>query len=140
MGCSGCGNKPQPSFPRIESRKIAENIDPGLRKSVREIVKIAKDRPDRLQWFVDGVTKLAKCVTGGKDYSDQEIVKNREACENCEFSTKKDGKLHTHSQCMAPDPAKNNQPCGCFILCKTQVGTCPLSKFVTLSINKTGSV
>lgn len=138
MGCTSC-NQPKPSFPdRNYIKQVAkpsENAGKGAFSAMKNIIKTAVNRPDKLSWFVDGLSGLIKCVTNQKEHSKQEIEYNRSVCGSCEFATKNtEGKLYTHSQCMRPDPEKNNQPCGCFILCKTQVGLC--DKWTELTINK----
>lgn len=100
----------------------------------KNLAKAFKAQPDKLSWFFDGVSGIYKCVTGQKEYSDEQIKLNRDACRGCEYSTKNSkGNITVHSQCMAIDP-ETNAACGCFILCKTQVGKCPLNKFIDLTI------
>jgi hypothetical protein len=87
------------------------------------------------RWFRDGVSGIVKCVLGQQRYSDADILKNRDTCRTCEYSTKNaEGKLTVQSQCMRPDPNNNNAPCACFITCKSQVGEC--DKWVSLTINQ----
>lgn len=128
MGCN-CG--------KGKSQKAVEQnpqiVNPGI---VANMTKVVQEQPDKIKWFKDGITGLFKCITGDTKYTDAEIIINREACRTCEYSTKVDGKLTKKSQCMAPNPENNNAPCGCFILCKTQTGPCPLNKFVNLTISK----
>lgn len=131
MSCCG---KSRPSFPDRVMTKVADNIK-DIPHTMREIVRVGKSQPDRLQWFIDGVTGLAKCFTNQTEYPKDQIESHRKTCETCEFATKKEGRIFTHSQCMAPDPENQNKPCGCFILCKTQVGKCPLNKWTQLTIN-----
>lgn len=112
MGCSSCG-----------------------KRALSNLVKAAKSQPDKVRWFKDGVTGIAKCLGHKTTHSDEQISHNREVCRNCEFSTKNSqGKLTMSSQCMAPDPNNNNAPCGCFIICKTQNDQCPLGKWTQLTI------
>jgi hypothetical protein len=130
MGCN-CGNKKKPN---VFSK--AKNIVDNLTQSFVE-------QPDKLKWFKSGVNGILKCVGEKVIYIDEEIQKNRDICRGCEFATKTDGKLTKTSQCMGPDPNKNGAPCGCFILCKTQVDPrCPLGKwgkFSDLTINGVSS-
>lgn len=128
MGCGSCGGGPKPSFrEHILTQKVGSNL-----------VSAFKQQEHKLAWFLDGASKIKKCLTGTQKYTDEGIIANREVCRNCEWATKNaDGELNIKSQCMAPDPAKNNAACGCFILCKTQTDVCPLGKFTSLTINKT---
>jgi hypothetical protein len=122
MGC-GCSGK----------KKVQEAA-----KAAVNLVKAVVQQPDKIKWFKDGVSGIIKCVDGQTIYTDEQIVQNREGCRQCEHSSKVDGKLTATSQCTAIDP-ETNAPCMCFIICKTQVGTCPLRKWVdlTVSITKT---
>jgi hypothetical protein len=113
--------------------KMATNRPVG-NNFLQNIVHAAVQQPNKVAWFVEGLTGLKKCVSNEVDLSPEQIQSNRETCKGCEFSSKTDGKVTTTSQCMAPDPAKGNKPCGCFILCKTQVGACPLNKWVNVTI------
>lgn len=107
-------------------------------KSVlNNLIKAAKEQPNKIEWFIEGLTGLVKCATNDKSYSDEDIKKNRDVCRTCEHSTKKDGKLTSSSQCMAPNPEKGGAPCGCNVSCKSQTGKCPLEKWTHLTINKT---
>lgn len=119
MGC-GCNKR---------VKKIANTIG--------NLAMAAIKQPDIVEWFKDGITGIVKCM-GGSSYSDEQLVQNRNACRECPHSTKTDGKLTMQSQCMAPDPAKSGAPCGCIIMCKTQVGTCPLGKWTQITINNNG--
>ena len=132
MGC--CNNKGNP--PSFAKSKPVMDSTPQ-HSVVSNMVKAVKTQSNPLRWFKDGATGLLKCVTDETGYSHEQILANREACESCQYSTKKNGKVFTTSQCMAPDPEKNGEVCGCFILCKTQVGKCPLGKFTDLTVNKT---
>lgn len=124
MGCSSCGKN--------KSNLVNRTIGVG-----RNFIKAAQSQPDKINWFKDGVSGLIKCLNHKTIYTDDIISLNREACRNCEFSTKdNDQDLNTTSQCMAPDPAQDNAPCGCFILCKTQSDVCPLNKWTHLTIDK----
>lgn len=108
----------------------------GCSSCTKNLKKAFSAQPERLSWFLDGITGLYKCLTQDVEYSKEQISANRDVCRNCEYSTKnKNGNIFVHSQCMAIDP-KTNAPCGCFILCKTQVGECPLGKWVTLTVEK----
>jgi hypothetical protein len=117
MGCSSCKNAIR------NSGKVVKNL-----------VQAAIKQPDPVKWFRDGVSGVIKCISGKYIYSDEDIVKNREVCRTCEFSSKTDGKLTISSQCQAIDPATGT-PCQCFILCKTAEGKCPLKKWTHLTIN-----
>lgn len=130
MGCSGCkrsiNSNPNAPAPLTTASSIG-----GVMKNLGAA---AVSNPNAFRWFRDGITGIVKCVLGQQAYSDADIVKNRDVCRNCEFATKDgNGKLTNQSQCMRPDPEKNNAPCGCFITCKTQVGSC--DKWTTLTIN-----
>jgi hypothetical protein len=130
MGCSSCNqNGPKAMFGGI--RKAT--------KAIGNIATAAKQQPNKFKWFRDGVTGLAKCVGHQSKYSDQDIKINRDACRNCEHSTKQDGKLTSMSQCMAPDPERGGAPCGCFVMCKTQSGDCPLKVWKTTPITLNGN-
>jgi len=121
--------------------------DPKAANTVPKVTKTFQSNPivntfeaaasqsNLLLWFKDGITGLAKCFTNEIKYNDDQISAHRDICRKCEFSTKKNGNLTTGSQCMAPDPARNGAACGCFILCKTQVGECQLKKWTELTIN-----
>lgn len=122
MGCSSCG------------KKIVNALAAPI-KATTNLVTAAVQQPDVIKWVKDGTTGLLKCLEGKTLYTDQEIVKNREMCRNCEHATKVDGKLKSTSQCMAPDP-ETKVPCGCFIVCKTQTDKCPLNKFTPITISK----
>lgn len=161
MGCCGnSSNRGTPSFHPAQVQKfqaVSENSQflnvnppeeindkvikvtnkPIPARPILNLIKAGAGQENKVSWFLDGVTGLKKCVTNDVDYSKEQIESNRQSCKDCEYSTKKDGKITTFSQCMAPDPVKNNQPCGCFILCKTQAGKCPLGKWTDLTINKT---
>lgn len=124
--------------PTETNDKVIQVTDrPIPAKPIVNMAKAAISQENKVSWFLDGITGLKKCVTNDVDYSKEQIEANRQACKDCPHSTKKDGKITTFSQCMAPDPAKNNQPCGCFVLCKTQVGKCPLDRWTSLTINQT---
>lgn len=139
MGC--CGNKThKPSFVQDakkanEAHKPQINLVPPSHSLAENMLKAAKEQSNILAWFKDGVTGLAKCFVKEVKYNDTEIQQNRDVCRRCEYSTKKDGGLSVKSQCMGPDPQKRGAACGCFILCKTQVGECPLNKWTHLTIN-----
>ncbi len=137
MGCSSCGSNKgnPPSF--AKSGKPNLDFSVPQHSVIKNMTNAAKSQKDVFRWFKDGVSGLYKCVTNEKAYSDEQIVKNRNTCEECPHSTKKNGKLFNTSQCMAPDPEKNGEVCGCFILCKTQVGKCPLNQFTDLTIQQT---
>lgn len=129
MGCSSCSKNKEQAKPVLGSP--LNNIT-GVAKNLSAA---ATSNPDVFRWFRDGLSGIVKCVLGQQRYSDADIVKNRDVCRGCEYSTKtEDGKLTVQSQCMRPDPTKNNAPCGCFITCKTQVGEC--DKWTTLTINQ----
>lgn len=138
MGC--CGNNknnvnlPKPMF---DGQDVPRKVEPKTRQSVmRSMYEAAISQPNKITWIRDGITGLIKCALGKQDYSDTDIQKNRDVCRDCEFATKNDkGELTNKSQCMAPDPTKNNAPCGCIIMCKTQVGECPKKKWTHLTIN-----
>lgn len=117
MGC-GCG------------KNKAESINNGV---IKNMIEAGAKQPGKIKWFKDGINGLIKCLEGKSIYSDEDIQKNRDTCRLCEFSSRNtDGKINLSSQCMAPDPAKNNAPCGCFIVCKTsQDPKCPLGKWTT---------
>jgi len=139
MGC--CGNSknninvPKPMF---SGQEVSRKVEPKTRQSVmRSMYEAATKQPNKITWIRDGITGLIKCAIGKQDYTDSEIQKNREVCRSCEYATKNEkGELTNKSQCMAPDPEKNGAPCGCIIMCKTQVGKCPLNKWTDLTINK----
>lgn len=133
MGCSGCNKnqKFKPIFKDLPNEKkiISNNI-------INNTAEAFKKQTDKFQWFRDGITGIVKCLTGNTLYSDDDIIKNRNICRECEYSTKdSNGKITTSSQCMAPDPKNNNIPCGCFIVCKTQSSKCPLEKWTHLTIS-----
>lgn len=132
MGCSSCGNK----SPQKPSKLIMDDSvhNKGV---VSNMTRAVSSQSNKFRWFKDGVTGLFKCVVDTVEYTKEQIISNRSVCEGCEYSTKKNGKNFHTSQCMAPDPEKNGEVCGCFILCKTQVGKCPLNKWTTLTINQT---
>lgn len=111
MGCPSCG----------------QNI-------VKNLYTAAKAQPNKLKWFADGTTGLIQSVGGIRDYTPEDVQKNRDTCRDCEFSTKNSsGKLNALSQCMAPD--HNGAPCACFILAKSENGDCPKGKYTTLRIS-----
>ena len=114
MGCNCGGNKIQQAV-----------------AAVSNLGKAAVAQTNVLQWFRDGVSNLVKCLNESQNYTDEDIRLNRQVCKTCEYATLVDGELATTSQCMAPDPEKNGAPCGCFLVCKTQVGRCPLNKWTT---------
>jgi hypothetical protein len=125
MGC-GCGGK-----------KVKEAAKQVV-AATKNLVKASIEQPDKIRWFKDGLTGILKCIDGQTLYSDEVIVQNRNICRECEFSSKTDGKLTATSQCMAVDP-ETGAPCGCFIICKTQTGKCPVEKWanLTISVSKT---
>lgn len=135
MGCTSCGgNKHErPTFSDLKRKggPKATIISKGL---VSNLVEAGKKQPDRFKWFRDGVSGIVKCLTGHSLYSDDDIIKNRDICRECEHSTKTDGKINIKSQCMAPDSEKDNAPCGCPIVCKTQTGKCPLNKWTHITV------
>lgn len=141
MGCCG-GGKPKPSFSKIvtdlqEAKKLT-NIPATPKQGIGPLANLVKamgSQSNKLLWFKDGVTGLAKCFANSTKYTDEQIKENRDKCRGCEYSTKENGKLTTMSQCMAPDPMRNGAACGCFILCKTQTGTCPKEKWTHLTIS-----
>lgn len=121
-----------------DSKGMLTNM-PGV-ATIKNLIKAGTSQESSLRWFKDGVTGLIKCIGTTSKYDDETIKKNREICRGCEHSTKNAaGLLYSQSQCMAPDPAKDGAQCGCFILCKTQVDTCPLSKWTHLTIGQTDS-
>lgn len=122
MGCSSCGG----------NRK---NLAQRAIQPIKNLGKAWSEQPDKVKWFKDGATGILKCLDGQTAYTDGDIIANRNICRNCEFSTKTNGKLTATSQCMAIDP-ETNAPCACIITCKTQVGACPLNKWVHLTIKK----
>lgn len=133
MGC--CDNKRNPPSFAKNAKPV---MDPTPQHSVvSNVVKAVKTQSNPLRWFKDGVSGLLKCVTSDVSYSDEQIIANRAACGGCEYATRKNGEVFPMSQCMAPDPEKGGEVCGCFIMCKTQVGKCPLGRFTDLTINKT---
>lgn len=136
MGCSSCKNKREMPGSILNVPTPRSDIKP--RNVVSNLVEAASSQSDKFKWFRDGITGIVKCWAGQTKYSDEEIVKNRNFCRECEYATKEDGKITTKSQCMAPDPTKNGEKCGCFIVCKTQSGKCPIDKFtyITNSIRK----
>lgn len=106
---------------------------------VQNLITAAKSQKQPFKWFRDGLNGIIKCLNSETIYSDEDIQKNRDACRECEFSTKNEkGDLNMKSQCMGPDPKLNNAPCGCFLLCKTQSGHCPLNKWSTTPITISG--
>ncbi len=121
-----------------EEQTAGRKVEPVTRQSVaKRMYEAAKQQPNLIGWFKDGVTGLIKCALGKQDYTDVEIQQNRDVCRGCEHSTKNEkGDLTNKSQCMAPDPEKGGAPCGCIIMCKTQVGKCPLNKWTHLTINR----
>lgn len=122
MGCSSCGSK-------------VLNKAKQMGSVVSTLTKAVLSQPDKIKWFKDGASGLLKCIEGKTLYSDKEIVKNRDICRQCEFSTKVDNKLVATSQCQVKDP-DTGEICGCFILCKTQTDKCPINKFVPLTISQ----
>ena len=127
MGCCG-GNAPKPMF-----NKTTQTNNKGV---VANIIGAGVSQSKPFHWFKDGIKGLIKCMGMKSIYTDEEIQINRDICRDCEHSTKNnEGKLYVYSQCMAPDPKKNGEKCGCFITCKTQVDKCPLEKFVPITIN-----
>ena len=122
MACGGCGGSKKTNF-----AEKATNV-------VKNLAKAVVQQPNTIKWFKDGVTGIIKCIEGKTLYSDEQIVKQRDVCRECENSTKIDGKLTGTSQCMAVDP-ETGAPCACFIICKTQTGTCPLNKWANLTIS-----
>jgi len=107
---------------------------------ITNLVRAGSTQESKLKWFKDGLSGLIKCIGTTSKYDDETIKRNREICRGCEHSTKNAaGVLYSQSQCMAPDPAKDGAQCGCFILCKTQVDVCPLSKWTHLTIGQTDS-
>lgn len=132
--CNCNKNSQKPSF-NIPKTNEPKNLNIPV-APIKNLKTAAVAQTSTLKWFFDGVSKLVKCYTGEKNYSDDIIRLNREVCKGCEFSTKnKDNLLTNLSQCMAPDPKKNNAPCGCFIICKSQVGECPAGKWTHLTLN-----
>ena len=125
MGCNCNKGQPTPMF-QGGATHVAHNL-----------LEAFKQQPNKIEWLKEGATGLVKSITGNKDYSDEDIKKNRDVCRECPHSTMKDGKLTTSSQCMAPDPTKNNAPCGCPILSKSETGKCPLNKWTHLTIKST---
>lgn len=132
MACSGCGGGNRKFAAPTFHNKIKAPI---INNPVKNIASAAISQSNVFRWFRDGITGLVKCFTGSSLYSDEDIIKNRDVCRECEHSTKTDDRLTLQSQCMAPDPQQNNAPCGCFITCKTQTGKCPLNKWTTLTIS-----
>ena len=144
MGC-GCGSGQQASFPKrensIPATPIAKVVPSGMGVSTnvaKNLTSAFMSQPNKFQWLKDGVTGLLKCVGEVSKYSDEQIAANRDVCRVCPHSTKKDGKLITTSQCMAPDPTKGGVKCGCIILCKSQVGECPLKLWTDITISASG--
>lgn len=161
MACGGC--KKGPSLFRKKNNENKNNriidnsivtkaepsqsafnihVDPkqNMSKSlVHNLINAAKSQSNKIKWFRDGVSGIIKCMEGQTLYSDKDIQINRDVCSGCEFATDKseNGKLRMTSQCMAPDPENNNAPCGCFLICKTQTGSCPQKKWTHLTIGKT---
>lgn len=112
----------------------------GCNSCSKNFKKAFKSQPDKISWFLDGVSGLYKCLTKDVEYTPEQISANRDVCRTCEHSTRNPkGNIFVHSQCMAIDPA-TNAPCGCFILCKTQVGECPLGKWVTLTVESKDAI
>jgi hypothetical protein len=137
MGCN-CNNN-QSSFPKNNEVKIPNRPSDTVKTSViSNLIEAGKTQENKLQWVTKGVNGILKSLTGETIYSDDDIQKNRDYCRNCQYSTKKDGKLTNFSQCMAPDPQKDGAKCGCFIEHKTRTDICPLKiwKTVPLTINK----
>lgn len=118
MGCGSCGK---------------------AKTAIANIVKAGSQQPDKLMWFVDGLTGLIRSAGGSLHYDVSGVKSNRDSCRDCEHATKNGvGELHTLSQCMAPDPTKNGAACGCFILAKTEVGECPLGRWTATKITISG--
>ncbi len=137
MSCCG-GNKPQPMFRSELTNKPTQVQNKGV---VGNLIKAGVSQSKPFHWFKDGLNGIIKCMGLKSIYKEDQIQANRDACRECEHSTKnEDGKLYVYSQCMAPDPEKDGAPCGCFITCKTQVSKCPLNKWVTLTIDKTQNI
>ena len=117
MGCNTCGGNKNKNNP------------------VSNLIQAAKQQPDKIKWFKDGINGLMKCMDQQTSYTDEEIKANRKTCAECPYSTKNsEGKLTATSQCMAIDP-ETKAPCACFIICKTQSGKCPIGKWTSLTIN-----
>ena len=140
MGCSSCGGnkkhiagiKQSMSIPPspINNSKISNNPIKNLNRAISE-------QPEKIKWFRDGLSGIIKCFSNITKYSDEDIKKNRDVCRQCEYSSKNtNNELDIKSQCMRPNPEKNNAPCACFIVCKTQVGSCDKWTHVQLTINK----
>lgn len=138
MGCGSCGGKriDKPMFPgkpsKIPENPVNKTVNTGILSNLK---KAALSQDNMLKWAIDGLTGLIKCVTEDLLYTKEDVLSNRQVCKGCEHSSKNaKGLSDIDSQCMAPDPNNNNAPCGCFILCKTQVGKCPLGKWKTTPI------
>lgn len=151
MGCGGCGNnriQPNHNTNSVSAPQSLTLVDEHLLNNkvadqnvFKNLRQAALQQPDKLLWFKDGISKIIKCLKGKTLYFDEDIQKNRDVCRECQYSTKdSNGKLTLKSQCMAPDPEKNNAPCGCFIVCKTQTGFCPQKKWTTtvLTVKRDG--
>lgn len=133
MGCPSCGNKSS----GLDGPTINNMINPPKIGPLRNLIEAGGQQTDKFSWFRDGITGIVKCFTGQSKYSDEDIVKNRDVCRKCPHAAiADDGKLTNASQCMAPDPGKNGAPCGCFIVCKTQNGECPINSWTHLTINR----
>lgn len=120
----------------IIDTEIKENtpILDNSKNPLKNLLKAASTQSDKIKWFRDGANGIIKCLTEDVAYTDEDIQKNRDICRNCQHSTKGKGdKLNMTSQCMAINP-DTGEVCGCFILCKTQNGECPLRKWNTIKI------
>ena len=126
---------------KIDKDKVDENIRKGKhikpennKGVIGNLLSAAKSQNNKIKWFKDGVSGIIKCLKEDVLYTDLDIQKERDVCRDCEYSTKdKNGRLTQTSQCMGIDP-NTGASCGCFILCKTQAGTCPLEKWKTTPI------
>lgn len=124
----------------IEQPVEQENLDKNLplldnsKNPLKNLINAAKTQNNKIKWFKDGVSGIVKCLTEDIAYTDEDIQKNRDICRECPHSTKgKNNTLTMTSQCMGINP-DTGEVCGCFILCKTQNGECPLSKWSTIKI------
>lgn len=132
MGC--CNNNI--ILPPIISIQSSGTYEEGpISESIKNLRKAIKTQDNKFLWILTGVKGLVKCVLSKTSYSDDDIIKNREICSQCEFASNKDNEgITMTSQCMAKDPI-TGEMCGCYLMCLTQIGPCKLNKFVSLTIN-----
>ncbi len=134
MPCNSCNPSTQPMF-KGPKTPLGDNKTKNKSPAIKNMIVAAGTQSNKVRWFIDGVSGLAKCFTNQKSYSDVQIKANREVCRTCEFSTKNNkGEMTTTSQCMAKDP-QTGEICSCYITCLTQTGQCKLNKWVGITIN-----